>query len=226
VLGPDFALSSYEFDVVWAQLCLGRMPYPLGVPRTGRTSEERAVLAEEVRRGLCDRGLLAAAGQRVDEGLAELLRLLGGHRVAVDLVGDIGYPVRALAATDGRLGVLGVLAGGELWLTGIRPDGLAHAVVGLLPTPVVPVPRGESMDFSVELTANCRAAGRFGVSVGDGGPVPATVTWFDTEVGPYLVVHEDGRLTVAPTDPAGVERKVANLLSTVDGREPEVGLRR
>lgn len=233
MVSPDFALSSYEFDVLWTHLRLPRMPYPLGVPRTGRTTAEQAMLAEEVRKALADRGLLTD-DHEVDEGLAALLRLLAAHRVAVDLVADIGYPVRALAASDGEAGVLAMLAGGELWLTGIGPDRLAEAIAGLLrgaPAPrgshpaavreqVAAPPRAAVAPVTVlpELATDCRATGRFGVSAGDGGPVPATVTWFDTEAGPYLVAHEGARLTIGPTDHAGIERRVAALVSTVDDR--------
>ncbi|GAB3450519.1 ESX secretion-associated protein EspG [Actinophytocola sediminis] len=130
---PDYVVSTYEFDVLWADLCLGRMPASLTVPRTGRDARERALLAEEIYRELFDRGLVDR-DRRVDDGLTTMLGLLSGFLVAVDFAGDIGYPVRALVATDGRAGVLATLAGGELWLTGIEPAELGTAIVGLLPT--------------------------------------------------------------------------------------------
>ena len=227
--GPDYALSSYEFDVLWG---LDRMPYPLAVPRIGRTPAERSVLAGEVRRALSDRGLVAQ-DERVDAGLAALLRLLGDYRVAVDLVGDIGYPVRALAATDGQTGVLALLAGGELWLTAIAPAELVPAIVGVLPGGVSPgsvpyqrttvlgddavaVVLGRDAVVLSRLPAICRAAGRFGVSTGARGPLPDTVTWLDTETGPYLVAHEGARLSIGPTGPADVARRITDLLSTVE----------
>ncbi len=230
--GPDYALSSYEFDVLWAESCLDRMPYPLAVPRIGRNPSERAVLAGEVRRALVDRGLVSA-DEHVDAGLETLLRLLGHYRVAVDLVGDIGYPVRALAATDGRTGVLAVLAGGELWLTGIAPDELVPAIVGVLPggespesvphqrttvlgDDAVAVVLGRDAIVLSRLPATCRAAGRFGVSTGVRGPLPDTVTWLDTETGPYLVAHEGTRLSIGPTGHGDVERRLTGFLSTVD----------
>lgn len=200
---PDYVLSSYEFDVLWARLCPGRMPYPLGVPPTGRSRDERAVLANEVYRELTARGLVAA-DRAVDTGLAEFLRLLDSHHVSVDLVGHIGYPVRALAVTDGVAGVLAVLAGGELWLTGFRPAELATAIVGLLP--VEPrLPQG-------------RTAGRFGISTGDGAPAPALVAWFDTDDGRHLVVHEESRLSVGPAGHEDVERCLTAIVSTVAGQ--------
>lgn len=227
--GPDYALSSYEFDVLWAETCLDRMPYPLAVPRIGRTPAERAVLAGEVRRALFDRGLVSA-DSCVDAGLTALLRLLGHYRVAVDLVGDIGYPVRALAATDGRAGVLAVLAGGELWLTGIAPAELVPAIVGVLPgggsvphqrttvlgDDAVAVVLGRDAIVLSRLPATCRAAGRFGVSTGVRGPLPDTVTWLDTQTGPYLVAHEGTRLSIGPTGHGDVEQRICRLLSTVD----------
>jgi hypothetical protein len=226
---PDFALSSYEFDVLWD---FDRMPYPLAVPRIGRTPAERAVLVGEVRRALLDRGLVTEAHE-VDPRLAALLRLLGQYRVAVDLVADIGYPVRALAATDGRAGVLAVLAGGELWLTGIAPADLVSAIVGVLPGGLSPgsvpyqrttvlgddavaVVLGRDAVVLSRLPAICRAAGRFGVSTGGWGPLPDTVTWLDTETGPYLVANEGARLSIGPTGHADIARRITDLLSTVE----------
>lgn len=194
---PDYVLSSYEFDVLWARLCPGRVPYPLGVPPTGRTSDERAVLVNEVYRELIARGLVTA-DREVDDGLVEFLRLLDSHAVSVDLVGDIGYPVRALAVTDGVAGVLAVLAGGELWLTGIGPGELATAAVGLLP------PAG-----------SCRTAGRFGVSSGDGEPVAVLVAWYDTDDGRCLVVRGESRVVAGHAE---VELQVAAIVSTVADR--------
>ncbi|GAB2792205.1 ESX secretion-associated protein EspG [Amycolatopsis magusensis] len=128
---PDFVLSAHEFDIVWGELDLGRMPYPLDVPSTGRTLEQRAQLAAEVYRELGDRGL--ARGQRVDADLEALLLVLAHYDVAVDAIGHIGYPVRALAAARGANAVLAVLAGGELWLREIRPTALARSIVEVLP---------------------------------------------------------------------------------------------
>jgi hypothetical protein len=222
-MSPDFALSNYEFDVLWAELGLGRMPHPLQVPPTGSTPAENAVLAEEVRRELADRGLMCA-GYQADADLAAMLRLLDAHRVAVDLVGDVGYPLRALAATDGRDGVLAVLAGGELWLTRTRRCELAGALVSLLPD--VRPSGAELGDVQVldtltelgrgvathELTVNCRAAGSFGFSTAD----RPSVCWFDANGHRYLVEREALRIRVGPVDCGGLEERIAVGLSTME----------
>jgi hypothetical protein len=227
VMSPDFALSNYEFDVLWAELGLGRMPHPLQVPPTGSTPAESAVLAQEVRRELTDRGLMAA-GHQTDCDLAAMLRLLADHRVAVDLVGDVGYPLRALAATDGRAGVLAVLAGGELWLTRTRWDELAGAIVGLLPEIGPPVAEPSDARVTVldtlaelgqsgathELTVNCRAAGCFGFSAAD----RPSLSWFDVSGNRYLVEHEASRIRISPVDRACLERRVATGLSRTRSR--------
>lgn len=218
VMSPDFALSNYEFDVLWAELGLGRMPHPLQVPPTGNTPAESAMLAEEVRRELTARGLMVARRQ-ADADLAAMLRLLDEHRVAVDLVCDVGYPLRALAATDGHTGVLAVLAGGELWLTGIRQCELAGAIVGLLPDVKPPGGRAPVLDTlselgrgAHELTVTCRAAGCFGFSITN----RPSVTWFDADGNRYLVEREPSRLRIGQVDHAGLERRIRTGLSTVE----------
>lgn len=85
-------------------------------------------------RALGDRGL--ARGARLDADLEALLFVLSRHEIAIDVVGHIGYPVRALAAASGGAGVLAVLAGGELWLREVRPTALARSAVDVLPAQV------------------------------------------------------------------------------------------
>jgi hypothetical protein len=128
---PDFVVSTAEFDLLYGDLELGRVPFPLDVPSIGATVEQRVELTGEMYRGLADRGL--AAGHRVDAGLERLLRLLSRHDVSVDAVGHIQQPLRAVAATDGRDGVLGEVVADQVWLTEIRPTALAMAIVGVLP---------------------------------------------------------------------------------------------
>ncbi|MET0136366.1 MAG: ESX secretion-associated protein EspG [Kibdelosporangium sp.] len=215
---PDFALSSHEFDLLWTDLSLGRMPDSLVVPPFGQTPDERVLLAKEIYRELSDRGLVDTA-RRVDTRLRALLRLLTGYRVAVDLVADIGYPVRALAATDGRAGVLATLAGGELWLTATSPAGLAAAIVDLLPAACPPIALPSQATASRASSASSarqspagHASGRFGFATDGGRPPPAMFTWFDTESGRYLVVADKSRSCLVPAGRADIERRITECL--------------
>jgi ESX secretion-associated protein EspG len=131
VAGPDFVLTATEFDLIYADLGLGRIPYPLEVPSTGATMEERAELTAKAYKGLADRGL--ASRERLDSTVEDLLHLLADPPVSIDAVGHAGKPVRALAAAGERLGILAQITADELWLTEIRPTALAMSIVGVLP---------------------------------------------------------------------------------------------
>lgn len=226
--GPDFVLSTHEFDILWWALDLGRMPYPLEVPRIGRTPEQRVEFANEVYRELDDRGLMTGAA--VDERLVAALRLLTRYHVAIDVVGDIGYPVRALAAATTESGVLAVLAGGELWLTVIAPTTLPGAIIGVLPTcapgsgPEKSLPCGafgEAGDPLGEAIAVAglggrqRTCGLFGASTGDHRRSATPVVWVDTEDGRYVMARDGSALRMAPGDTTSLERRIATILAEV-----------
>jgi hypothetical protein len=69
-----------------------------------------------------------------------------------------------------------------------------------------------------ELAASRVAGGQFGVTVGGGyrrERAGALITWFDTHQGRYLMVHEDGWLSLAPTDNDRIATRIASVLSTV-----------
>lgn len=124
-------LSTAEYGVVWSELGLGRMPYPLSVLSVGFRTEERAKVVAEAWESLARQGL--ADGTRVDEGLADLLTLLAKPQVSVDVLGDIGEPLRALAARDGDAAAVAVLTDAGLTLRAIHPSTLASSLTALLP---------------------------------------------------------------------------------------------
>lgn len=128
---PDYVLSVEEFDIVWGDLGGGRVPYPLEAPSVGATMQRRARLREQIYLALTDRGL--AVGTRLAPRLWDMVRLLGEHDLSVDLVGYAGAPLRAVAATDHRDGVLASLVGDSVTLTGIRPSALTWSIVRVLP---------------------------------------------------------------------------------------------
>lgn len=117
-------LTPRQLDVLWHDLGLGRLPYPLDVPSTGANAAERARLRSEV---------LAELGGRPDARLVELLGLLASADIAVDAVAGAGGPVRAIAASNHRHAVLAVLRGDAVTLTEIRPTALAKSIVDMLP---------------------------------------------------------------------------------------------
>lgn len=69
-----------------------------------------------------------------------------------------------------------------------------------------------------ELATSRVAGGQFGVTVGGGyrrERAGALITWFDTHQGRYLMVHEDGWLSLAPTDNDRIATRIASVLSAV-----------
>jgi hypothetical protein len=124
-------LSTVEYDVLWSQLGLGRMPYPLGVPSVGFLAEERAGFIAQAWEGLAERGL--AEGTHLDEEVAELLRLLAHPALSVDVLGDVGEPLRALAVRDGDAAAVAMLNGAGLTLSAIHHTALSSSLTGLLP---------------------------------------------------------------------------------------------
>jgi hypothetical protein len=127
VITPEFLLSPREFDVLWHELRLGRMPYPLDVPSEGDTEQDRRVLREKTLDELRRRGL---AG---DQRLEEYLRLLDDHDVSVDAVAGLDRTVRALAVSNGRRAVLAIIDDDRVGLLAIRETGLAREIVRVLP---------------------------------------------------------------------------------------------
>lgn len=258
MITPDYLVTPAELEVLWQELGLGRMPYPLDVPSVGATMEERAKARLAVLTELQRRGLVG------DQRLEGFLRLLAEHDIAVDAVANINRPVRAVAASDGRYAVLAVIDNDQVGLVEIRPTALAKSIVEVLPdgsagpgaalslrletlqaaVALHEDPQEESddpwggddlderqalmkaglsnQDATVisELAANRVAGGQFGVTRGDGSRfrterVGALITWFDTHQGRYLMVHENGWLSLSPTDNDRIATRISSVLATV-----------
>ena len=127
MITPEFLLSPREFDVLWHELRLGRMPYPLDVPSEGDTEQDRRVLREKKLDELRARGLAD------DQRLADHLRLLDEHDVSVDAVAGLDRTVRALAVSNGERAVLAIIDDDRVGLLAIRETGIAREIVRVLP---------------------------------------------------------------------------------------------
>jgi hypothetical protein len=127
VITPEFLLSPREFDVLWHELRLGRMPYPLDVPSEGETEQDRRVLHTKTLEELRQRGLAD------DHRLEDYLRLLDDHVVSVDAVAGLDRTVRALAVSNGSKAVLAIIDDDQVGLLAIRETGIAREIVRVLP---------------------------------------------------------------------------------------------
>ncbi|WP_019813766.1 ESX secretion-associated protein EspG [Saccharomonospora saliphila] len=117
------------FDFLWESAGAGEMPYPFTVRSHGETDQERGVLRQRVNAEFAARGLPNA---EVETWLGVLAR----PSVSIDALHIPQFqapPVSVLAASDGDLAVLAVQDADGVWLRSIYPDGLASAVVDLLP---------------------------------------------------------------------------------------------
>ncbi|HEX8870486.1 MAG TPA: ESX secretion-associated protein EspG [Lentzea sp.] len=127
MITPEFLLSPREFEVLWHELRLGRMPYPLDVPSEGDTEQDRRVLREKTLDDLRERGLVD------NDRLEEFLRLLDDHEVSVDAVAGLDRTVRALAVSGRGRAALAIIDDDRVGLLAIRETGIAREIVRVLP---------------------------------------------------------------------------------------------
>jgi len=151
-LRTGFMLSALEYDLVWAELGLGQMRYPLEVQSHGRTMEERARLRSDNRKPMNDSGLLIDG--EVDPELATMLRILANPTRLIDLVGFSRGMLRSVAALGYDGAVLATLTDRGLSVRPIRDTALVSSIVGVLPD----LPAGEGQSMSVPLAAMRAAA--------------------------------------------------------------------
>lgn len=123
-------LSQLEFDLLWADLELGELPYPLDVPSHGRTMAERDELGAQVFESLDAAGLID--GDDVVGELEAQLTLLRSPALSVDALLIREVPLRLLAAAGPRRAVLAVLDHAELALRPIAPADLVPIVADII----------------------------------------------------------------------------------------------
>lgn len=137
------------FDFLWEQARVGELPYPLTVRSHGETETERMALRR--------RANTEFAARRIeDTPVPEWINLLAWSTVSIDalFIPEFqAHPVGALAASDGSQAVLAVQDADGVWLRPIYPDGLASAIVGLLPR----TPRGTEASITLPMDEALRA---------------------------------------------------------------------
>jgi hypothetical protein len=146
-----------EFDFLWEMMVGAELPYPLEVRSAGTTLAERAVLREQTLGELAARGVLSSVQARTRT--AELFGVVAAGEVSVDAlqITAVGaHPLTAIASAAGGRGVLMVRDDRGFQLSEIPADGLASAVVALLPTAA----RGQEKSITMPLDkANQERAG-------------------------------------------------------------------
>lgn len=117
------------FDFLWEDAGVGEPPYPLRVRSHGAHDAERRMLRQRAREEFAARGIDRDAVQ-------EQLALLAKPSISIDALHIPEYrtaPIAALAASDGTRAVLAIQDDDGFWLRSIYPDGIASAIVELLP---------------------------------------------------------------------------------------------
>ncbi|MBK1785186.1 ESX secretion-associated protein EspG [Prauserella cavernicola] len=142
-------LTPLEFDFLWESARIGELPYPLQVRSHGDTMEERATLRQQAFAELARRGLVDDGG-RPQPHIEDMLGVVAGADVSVDSVqisAPSAEPQLAVAATLGTQATLLIRDPQGFFVDRVPADGLASAIVSLLP----PAPRGKEKSITVPL---------------------------------------------------------------------------
>ncbi|PXY31176.1 ESX secretion-associated protein EspG [Prauserella muralis] len=142
-------LTPLELDFLWESFGEGELPYPLEARSHGETMEERATLRQRVLAEAAQRGL-ADSGGRPQPQVEDWFGVLAAPDVSLDSVqisAPDAEPQLAVASALGGQGVLAVQDQQGLYLGDVPVDGLASAIVGLLPG----APRGAEKSITVPL---------------------------------------------------------------------------
>jgi hypothetical protein len=142
-------LTPPELDFLWESFGEGELPYPLELRSHGATLDERARLRGQLLAGLSQRGIADGEGRPVPE-VANYFEVLAGSEVSLDSVHILApgaRPLLGVAAALGGQGLLTVQDDRGFHFQPLPPDGLASAIVSLLPA----VPRGSEKSITVPL---------------------------------------------------------------------------
>jgi hypothetical protein len=142
-------LTPVEVDFLWESAGLGELPYPLRIRSHGATVDERAVLRRRTLEGLTARGLADGRG-RPEPQIEDYFGVLAAPELSLDAVQLIAPDAEPLLAIAGVLGGQGLLAVQDTRGLHLQPcpaDGLAGAIVSLLPG----APRGGEKSITVPL---------------------------------------------------------------------------
>lgn len=221
-MNADLLLDPVELDVLWAELGLGELPFPVEPRAYGATLAERDRLRGAGRERLRRRGLVERSG--VHKDVARLLRALGRSTSTVSVLGVAPGCATgtAVVATDGSVGVLACPVPDGLWLRPIRPTALADAAIGRLadvpPGPGramnLPIPGSHGPALRTVTPDPPIGGGQLRVTLTGRQRPGAVVSWFDTHRGRYLAVQSSpGWLTVTPADRTALHRRVTHLLA-------------
>lgn len=142
-------LTPVEVDFLWESAGLGELPYPLRVRSHGETADERSMLRQRTLEGLAARGLADGRG-RPEPHIEDYFGVLATSELSLDavqLIAPEAEPLLALAGVLGGQGLLAVQDTRGLHLQPCPVDGLASAIVSLLPG----APRGTEKSITVPL---------------------------------------------------------------------------
>lgn len=148
-MSSSFSLAEAELDFLCERLGLDELPYPIEIRSSGATMNERAALRERTVAGLAERGLVDGTG-RAQPWVEDVFAVLCRAELSVDAVhlGAAGHePTLALAAALGAQGVLAEQDSRGLRVRAVPADGLASAVLDLLPA----LRRGSEKSVTVPL---------------------------------------------------------------------------
>ena len=142
-------LSPLELDFLWESFGGGVLPYPLEVRSHGATMDERDQLRRQTLAALAQRGVADGRG-RPEPHVEHFFEVLAGSEVSLDsvhLTAPNTPPLLGVAASLGGQGVLAVRDERGFHLHPALADGLASAIISLLP----PAPRGTEKSITVPL---------------------------------------------------------------------------
>ncbi|WP_158887553.1 ESX secretion-associated protein EspG [Amycolatopsis anabasis] len=137
------------FDFLWEAMGAGDVPYPLQVRSHGATEDERIALRQRTNAELKARGIRDFQG-RLEPHVEDWLALLARPAISIDALHIPDYqapPIGILAASDGRNAVLAIQDAEGIWIRPAFAEGIASAVVDLLP----PGRRGSEASITLPL---------------------------------------------------------------------------
>ncbi|WP_406639321.1 ESX secretion-associated protein EspG [Amycolatopsis sp. WGS_07] len=150
-------LAPIEVDFLWESAGMGELPYPLRIRSHGATMDERSALRTRTLGALADRGLADDRGRPAPH-VEDYFGILASPDVSLDtvqLLDPNGEPLLAVAGSAHGDGLFAVQDQRGLHLHPCAPDGLATAIISLLPG----APRGTEKSITVPLEQLVGASG-------------------------------------------------------------------